>query len=224
MKGMKKHLKRVIGNTLLTYEELTTISCQVEACMNSRPLLPLTSHAQDGLTTLTASHFLLFKAPTSYPADPRLPEKPHLLKKWNQCQSMVQHFWKRWSLEYLNCLQARTKWQSAHPNLQPGDIVLVRPDGFFFSCHWPLGRILQVYPGEDNLFRVVKVKIAKGEYKRAVTKVSLLFRPTESSTPSQEDSHPLPPGVCPDRITTSSGQPTGPAAAPPLSLEPELKV
>ena len=115
VKGMKKHLKRVVGSTLLTFKELTTIICQIEACMNSRPLLPITSHSQDGLTTLTASHFLLFKAPVSYPEDPRLPEKPHLLRKWNQCQSMVQHFWKRWSMEYLNCLQARTKWQTVQP-------------------------------------------------------------------------------------------------------------
>ena len=31
------------------------------------------SHNQDGLSTLTASHFLLFNAPNAYPEDPRLP-------------------------------------------------------------------------------------------------------------------------------------------------------
>ena len=156
---MKKHLKKVSGNTLLTFEELTTISCQVEACMmNSRPLLPMTSHNQDGLTTLTASHFLLFKDPAAYPEDPRLPEKPHLLKRWNQCQAMIQHFWTRWAKEYLNSLQARTKWQTTKPNLQPEDIVIVRPEKHFFSCHWPLGRILETFPGDDGLVRVVKIK------------------------------------------------------------------
>ena len=81
IKSMKKHLNRVIGTTLLNFEELTTVACQVEACMNSRPLLPLTSHNQDGLVTLTASHFLFFQSPAAFPEDPRLPEKPHLLKK-----------------------------------------------------------------------------------------------------------------------------------------------
>ena len=70
VRSMKKHLKRIMGSTLFTYEEMTTITCQVEACLNSRPLLPITSHGQDGLMTLTASHFLLFKAPSAYPADP----------------------------------------------------------------------------------------------------------------------------------------------------------
>ena len=215
---MKKHLKRIIGSTTLTFEELTTISCQVEACMNSRPLLPLTSHNQDGLATLTASHFLLFKTPHAYPEDPRLPEKPHLLKKWNQCQAMVHHFWTRWSKEYLNSLQARTKWQTMRPNLQPGDIVILRPEKHYFSCHWPLGRIIETFPGKDNLVRVVMVQTATGTYKRAVTRLSLLFRPEESSQDLQETHpQPLPPGVCSGRSSPSAGQPTGTAAAQPLS-------
>ena len=207
--SMKTHLKKVVGNTRLTFEELTTITCQVEACLNSRPLLPLTSHNQDGLTTLTASHFLLFKSPSAYPEDPRIPERPDLLKRWNQCQAMVQHFWTRWSKEYLNNLQARTKWQVEQPNLQPEDIVILRPEKSTFSCHWPLGRITQVFPGQDNLVRVVMVKTATGTYKRAVTRLSLLFRP---SSPQETDPQPLPPGMCPDIQDSSSGQPSEDAA------------
>ena len=194
VKSMKRHLKVVMGNTLLTFEEMTTIVCQVEACLNSRPLLPLTSHCQDGLATLTASHFLLFRTPSSYPEDPRIPDRPDLLKKWNHCQAMVHHFWTRWSKEYLNTLQARTKWQAEQPNLQPEDIVILRPEKSLFSSHWPLGRIIKVFPGKDNLIRVVLVKTAAGTYKRAVTRLSLLFRPTQTDQPPQETSQPLPPG------------------------------
>ena len=108
VRSMKKHLRRLMGSLLLTFEELTTITCQVEACLNSRPLIPMTSHNLDGLSTLTASHFLLFNAPRAYPEDPRLPEEPRLLKRWNQCQAVVQHFWARWSREYLHTLQSRS--------------------------------------------------------------------------------------------------------------------
>ena len=76
VRSMKKHLRRIMGTLLLTFEELTTISCQVEACLNSRPLLPMTSHSQDGLTPLTAGHFLFLDSPHAYPEDPRLPEEP----------------------------------------------------------------------------------------------------------------------------------------------------
>ena len=140
VRSMKKHLRRLMGSLLLTFEEMTTITCQVEACLNSRPLIPMTSHNQDGLSTLTASHFLLFNAPRAYPEDPRLPEEPRLLKRWNQCQAVVQHFWSRWSREYMNTLQSRTKWQCSKPNLREDDIVILKEDRTF-ACHWPLARI-----------------------------------------------------------------------------------
>ena len=176
VKSMKRHLKKIMGTLLLTFEELTTITCQVEACLNSRPLVPMTSHNQDGLSYLTAGHFLFLNAPTSYPEDPRLPEEPRLLKRWNQCQAVVQHFWARWSREYLNTLQSRTKWQQTKQNLQAGDVVIMKCEKYF-ACRWPIARVIQTYPGEDGLVRVCMVQPSIGRpRKRPVTKLSLLYR------------------------------------------------
>ena len=55
---MKRHLNREMGKALLTYEELTTLLCQVEAVLNSRPLQPLSSDTND-LEILTPGHFLV---------------------------------------------------------------------------------------------------------------------------------------------------------------------
>ena len=59
IKSTKFHPRRVIGDKKLTFEELSTVLCQVECCLNSRPLVPLHSHAKDGIDILTPGHFLV---------------------------------------------------------------------------------------------------------------------------------------------------------------------
>ena len=36
-----KHLKLVVGEHLLTFIELSTLLCQIEACLHSRPITPI---------------------------------------------------------------------------------------------------------------------------------------------------------------------------------------
>ena len=190
VRSMKKHLRKMTGSLLLTFEELTTISCQIEAFLNSRPLLPMTSHNSDGLECLTPGHFLFLDSTRTYPEDPTMPEEPRLLQRWERCQSVVRHLWKRWSREYLHILQARTKWQHVRPNLQVDDVVIIEPVGEFTS-RWPIGKITKIHPGEDGLVRVVTIQEPKtpaGRYpnpkKRPVVKLSLLYRPETQAVPT----------------------------------------
>ena len=147
--------------------------------LNSRPLLPLTRHNSDGITPLTAGHFIFLDSPNAYPMDPTLPPEPSLLKRWNQCQAVVHHFWDRWSREYLHTLQSRTKWQQIKPNLKEGDVVIYKPRDNF-ACRWPIARVMETYPGEDGLVRTVLIKPPYTEpKKRPVTKLSLIYRADE---------------------------------------------
>lgn len=66
IKSCKHHLKRVMGNALFTFEELSTALIQIEACLNSRPLAPLSTDP-DNLQPLTPAHFLVGESMTSFP-------------------------------------------------------------------------------------------------------------------------------------------------------------
>ena len=55
VKSFKHHMRRVVGEAKVNFEEMTTVTAQVEACLNSRPLTPLPQAAVD-LEVLTPGH------------------------------------------------------------------------------------------------------------------------------------------------------------------------
>ena len=108
VKSTKHHLRRVIGLQRLDFEEFSTILTQIEACLNSRPLCATTSHSQDGILVLTPGHFIVGRPLQAYP-ETVTTDEPSLCKRWTLCQSIIHHFWKRWSAEYLQHLQKAGK-------------------------------------------------------------------------------------------------------------------
>ncbi|XP_070141653.1 uncharacterized protein [Drosophila kikkawai] len=67
---------------------------------------------------------------------------------------------------------------------QIGDMVVVKEDNLP-SDEWRLGRISSVFPGADDLIRVVEIRTARGTIKRPVHKVILFpAEDQESSVPS----------------------------------------
>lgn len=172
VKSVKHHLKRVIGESKLTYEEMSTLLCQIEACLNSRPLCGNSTDPTD-FTALTPGHFIINTDLLSVPESSLLDVNPNRLDRWQQIQHMRQSFWKKWRDDYLSLLQQRPKWYNEEPNLKIGELVLVRDDRLS-SAKWPLGKIVELHPGNDGHVRVVTVQTAIGTYKRDITRISRL--------------------------------------------------
>ena len=58
VKCVKYHFKRCIGLHTLTFEKISTLLCRIEACLNSRPIAPVSDNLDD-YHTLIPGHFLI---------------------------------------------------------------------------------------------------------------------------------------------------------------------
>lgn len=172
VKSTKFHLKRVIGESTLTFEEMTTVLIQVEACLNSRPLSILPNNAGEPLP-LTPGHFLVGEPLVTVAERNYEQSNVSSLRRWQMTQKMVQDFWRRWSNEYLvHCLQ-RYKWSKVEAEPSIGDVVLVKEENLPPS-RWLLGRVEQKHPGLDNFTRVVTLKCNGSLIKRPTSKLCVL--------------------------------------------------
>mgnify|MGYP002717571259 CR=1 FL=1 len=172
VKIFKHHAKRVLGDSLFTFEELNTFVIEVEGILNSRPIASISSDPND-LLVLTPAHCLIGRPITTLPEGELLSVPANRLSTWKHISKVRQDFWTRWSLEYLNELQTRTKWIKNGPELKVGAVVLIK-DKNQPCTQWNMGRISELHSGEDGVARAATVKTASGEIKRATNYLCLL--------------------------------------------------
>ncbi|KAJ0171792.1 hypothetical protein K1T71_012555 [Dendrolimus kikuchii] len=172
IKSTKHHLKRVVGNNTLTYEEMATVLSQIEACLNSRPISRFSENSQDQ-TALTPGHFLVGEPLVLVPEFNFEQSNLTSLKRWQLTQRMLQDFWRRWSKEYLTQFMNRYKWAYQNPEPAIGDVVLVIEDDLP-PARWLYGIITQKHPGLDGITRVVTLKCKGSQIKRPVSKLCIL--------------------------------------------------
>ena len=86
---------------------------------------------------------------------------------------MADVFWDIWKGKYLQSLMTRQKWKTKQRNLEVEDFVLLT-EQHQPRREWTTGTVTETYPGKDDLVRVVKIRTASGEFKRAVHQLCLL--------------------------------------------------
>lgn len=163
-----------MGEARLTFKELYTVITQIEAIMNSRPLIPISNDPND-MDILTPDHFLIGEPLTSIPQSSVVELPTNRLNQYQHLQQLIQHFWSRWNNEYLSHLQQRGKWMTDNPSkIGIGFMMLIKKENTS-PLQWKIGRIVELHPGSNGIVRVVSVKTTTGQLKRSLRKICILL-------------------------------------------------
>ncbi|XP_071653393.1 uncharacterized protein [Temnothorax longispinosus] len=169
VRSMKDMLRKVLGRAALNFEEVTTVLCDCEAVINSRPLTYL---AEDTCQLVPLSPSLFFHELKN----DRLPDvdiaitTQKITARLRYIQELREALRKRFRIEYLGQLKQCPSMRSTTSTLKVGDVVLIGND-LQKRLDWPLARIIELIPGIDGETRVVRLKTATGELIRPVQRV-----------------------------------------------------
>ena len=147
----------VLDNRSLTDEVLSTTKCLVEQTLNARPVTAVRREN-------ASASFM--------PSNERYND---LRKSFKTAQAYADMIWKRWTQEYLPQWNQRSKWSKEQVrNLKEGELVWLFDDSVK-CCEYKLGRITEIFTGNDGDVRSARVKMAHGELNRPVVKLAPVF-------------------------------------------------
>ena len=139
-----------------------------KALLNSRPLTYHSANPNDDVP-LTPNHFLFGQIGGQFAPESVDEATFNPKKRWIRVQEVVGQFWHRWIREWLSALNVTRRFLSVERDIQVDDVVsVISPKTT--RGHWPLGRIVKVYPSKDGHGRVSKVQVGKEECLRPITK------------------------------------------------------
>ena len=169
IKSAKKAIYGVIGTSDVTDEELITAVTGVESLLNARPLTYQSANPQD-IVPLTPNHFLHGQLGGQFTPETVDTTEFSPRKRWRKVQEIISQVWRRWLQEYLPLLSRRPKWTEVVKDLKEDDVVLVL-DSKLPRGRWPLGRIIETYPGRDGHTRVAKIQCGASTVVRPIHKL-----------------------------------------------------
>lgn len=168
IRSVKLSLRKSIGVKCLSRNELETTLHEIEACINSRPLTFVGEELNEH--PLSPSHFLIGRT-AGFQVEGDKNSLPCSLKIREQLRTQqLEKFWKIWSDHYIKNLPPTVKGFTQNCKIRKGSLVLIREDNIP-RMSWPIARVLEVYPGKDNIVRSVKVKTSRGVILRPIQKL-----------------------------------------------------
>lgn len=192
IKSAKRCLRKVVGQAKFTYDEMHTAVVEIEAILNSRPLSYVGPDDLD--EPLTPSHLLAGRRILSLPDNLSYYEldgdedfevsSSAVHRRAKHLNGVLNHFWKRWSKEYLLELRESHRHLATTgtvSNVKIGEVVVVHdenhPRGF-----WRLGQVDRLITGKDGHTRGAVVRLSnKNGHSTTLQRPLQLLYPLEIS-------------------------------------------
>ncbi|XP_050512982.1 uncharacterized protein LOC126888663 [Diabrotica virgifera virgifera] len=155
---VKELLRRQLGKASLHYVELYTVLCDIESVINQRPLTYVSE--VDEFEVLTPSSFLKpLQGNSDEVVDLDIVDSEFFKGRFRHIKNLRQMLRDRFRKEYL--AELVNYGQRRGDSVKVGDVVMVGSDNVK-RINWPMGKIIEVYSGQDGIQRVAKVKTKNG--------------------------------------------------------------
>lgn len=174
----KTVIKKVLGRTRINLVALQTLTTEVEAVLNDRPLTYVTSDVTE-VEPLTPSHMLNGRRITSLPYpqleneeidDPDFVNESEVRKRAKNQALRLQQFESRWKREYLTQLREFHKGTgNNNQSVKIGDVVLIHNENP--RIQWRMAVIESLITGADGLVRAASIRTSNGRTNRPITKL-----------------------------------------------------
>lgn len=186
VRSIKRCLRKTVGRSTLTFDEMATVLVEVEATLNNRPLTYVFSDSEGLSYVLTPADLVYGRRLVTSPSGRHfevISTAKTLTKKCKYQFRLLSNFVKCWQRDYLLSLQergARGSKLSKVKEIKTGDIVILREDGTT-RCLWKFAKVVKLFKGRDEAIRSAKVQVLSNN------KVLHLRRPIQHLVPLEAD-------------------------------------
>jgi len=183
VRSVKTSLKKTLGRSMLSFEELTTTLSEIGAVINTRPL---TYANEDDLESVLTPNHLIYGndifSNVHHPSSSAIETYEDCSRRVKHLQLILKHFRDRFQQNYLAELRQTNLYRKRNTGdcrrLIIGDIVLIKDDIPLPRGRWRVGRIIELIVGRDGAVRGAKLKTTSNQGRHTTA-----YRPTKKLIP-----------------------------------------